>query len=87
MTMTHATVAPVRKTVLANTPQAHAFTVFTERLGDWWPLQSHHIGSQPAATAILEPRAGGRWFERAVRRSESRRSCSRPWACQRGARR
>jgi uncharacterized protein YndB with AHSA1/START domain len=60
----------VRKTILVNAPQAHAFAVFTEHLGDWWPLQSHHIGAQPAQTAIVEPRAGGRWFERAADGSE-----------------
>ena len=59
-------VGTVRKTMLVNAPQAHAFAVFTERLADWWPLQRYHIGSQAAQTAILEPRVGGRWFERAA---------------------
>ena len=58
MTLAHTTIAAVRKTVLVNAPQAHAFTVFTERLGEWWPLQSHHIGSQPAAPR-LSSRAQG----------------------------
>lgn len=62
--------ASVRKTVVVNVPQANAFTVFTERLGDWWPLQSHHIGAQAAQTAVIEPRPGGRWFERANDGSE-----------------
>ncbi len=56
--------AAVRKTVLVNAPQAHAFAVFTEQHGAWWPLKTHHIGAHPAETAIIEPRAGGRWFER-----------------------
>jgi uncharacterized protein YndB with AHSA1/START domain len=63
-------VGTVRKTIFVNAPQAHAFAVFTERLGDWWPLQRYHIGSQAAQTAILEPRVGGRWFERAADDSE-----------------
>jgi len=54
----------VRKTVLVNVPQAHAFAVFTEQVDAWWPLSTHHIGAHPAQTAIIEPRAGGRWFER-----------------------
>jgi uncharacterized protein YndB with AHSA1/START domain len=62
--------AAVRKTVVVNVPQANAFAVFTERLGEWWPLQSHHIGAQPAQTAVIEPRPGGRWFERASDGSE-----------------
>jgi uncharacterized protein YndB with AHSA1/START domain len=56
----------VRKSVLVNAPQVHAFTVFTEQHGTWWPLQTHKIGKQPAQTAIIEPRAGGRWFERSA---------------------
>ncbi len=54
----------VRKSVLVKAPQAHAFAVFTEQHGTWWPLKTHHIGAAPAQTAIIEPRAGGRWFER-----------------------
>jgi uncharacterized protein YndB with AHSA1/START domain len=70
MTLAQSTVAPVRRTVVVNAPQAHAFAVFTEHLAEWWPLTSYHIGRQPAATAILEPHAGGRWFERAEDGSE-----------------
>ncbi|MPZ14974.1 MAG: ATPase [Chloroflexi bacterium] len=54
----------VRKSVLVNAPQAHAFAVFTEQHGAWWPLNTNHIGADPAQTAIIEPRVGGRWFER-----------------------
>jgi|GEM_PF-5437073 len=38
--MTHPaglTIAPVRKTIRVNTTQAHAFEVFTSRMGRWWP--------------------------------------------------
>lgn len=64
------TAMSVRKTVLVEAPQAHAFAVFTERHGTWWPLATHHIGKAAAETAIIEPRAGGRWFERGVDGSE-----------------
>lgn len=56
--------AVVRKSVLVNAPKEHAFMVFTERHGTWWPLQTKHIGVTPAQTAIIEPIVGGRWFER-----------------------
>lgn len=56
----------VRKSTLVRVPQAQAFAVFTEKFGRWWPLDSHHIGAAAAATAIIEPRVGGRWFERGV---------------------
>jgi len=56
----------VQKTVTVNTGVQHAFSVFTEQIGRWWPLEKAHIGAQPAQTAILEPRVGGRWYERAA---------------------
>jgi len=55
----------VRQSVVVDAPQERAFAVFTERMTAWWPLQTHTIGEQPAAAAVVEPRAGGRWFERA----------------------
>jgi uncharacterized protein YndB with AHSA1/START domain len=54
----------VRKSVVVHVSQASAFSLFTEQHGLWWPLETHHIGSQPAQTAVIEPRVGGRWFER-----------------------
>ena len=56
----------VRREIAVDVDQATAFAVFTERLGQWWPLATHHIGAKPAETAILEPFAGGRWFERSM---------------------
>src|SRR5262249_34259485 len=56
----------VQKTVTGNTDAQRAFSVFTEQIGRWWPLDKAHIGAQPAQTAILEQRVGGRWYERAA---------------------
>jgi hypothetical protein len=56
----------VSKEITVEASQARAFDVFTRELGVWWPLATHHIGSDPAETAIIEPRAGGRWFERSA---------------------
>jgi uncharacterized protein YndB with AHSA1/START domain len=56
----------VRKTVLVQAPQAVAFEVFTSRMASWWPMASHHIGKSDCADVVVEPRAGGRWFERGV---------------------
>jgi len=53
----------VRKSVVVNAPVAHVFAVFTEGHDTWWP-RDHHIGGCKEFTAILEPRVGGRWFER-----------------------
>lgn len=60
----------VRKTVTVNVPIERAFRVFTEEHGKWWPLETHHIGKVAAATAVIEPRLGGRWYERGVDGSE-----------------
>lgn len=60
------TIAPVRRDIIVEATQARAFRVFTEEIGAWWPLASHHIGAKDPVTAIIEPRVGGRWFERAT---------------------
>ena len=49
----------VRQSVTVDAPPEHAFAVFTCDLASWWPLHSHHIGSQPAVAVVVEPRAGG----------------------------
>jgi len=53
----------VTKTVTVRAGREHAFTVFTERFFGWWP-KSHHIGDAELADAVIEPRTGGRWYER-----------------------
>lgn len=57
--------APVRRTVTVAVPQSKAFEVFTSSIGMWWPKASHHIGKVEPEAIVLEPRSGGRWFERA----------------------
>lgn len=56
----------VRKEITVEVSQARAFRAFTEEHGAWWPLATHHIGEKDAVTAVMEPHAGGRWFERAA---------------------
>lgn len=53
-------------TVVVETTPRRAFDVFTKGFATWWPLDTHHIGEQDAVDAVLEPRVGGRWFERAA---------------------
>ena len=55
------TVAPVRKTLRVNAPPSRAFEVFTAGMSRWWPA-SHTILKAPFKDAIVEPRAGGRWY-------------------------
>ena len=61
--------APVRKSMFVNAPQDHAFEVFTGGIGRWWP-KSHKIGKAELDFPVIEPREGGRWYERDVDGSE-----------------
>jgi uncharacterized protein YndB with AHSA1/START domain len=54
----------VRKEVTVNAAREVAWRVFTQKLGTWWPLAHYKIGKAKAVDAILEPRVGGRWYER-----------------------
>jgi uncharacterized protein YndB with AHSA1/START domain len=60
----------VSKTVTVEVSQERAFEVFTAGFSGWWPLDTHHIGSADCAEAVIEPHAGGRWFERGTDGSE-----------------
>lgn len=42
-------IAPVVRAVTVNTPADRAFAIFTERIGDWWPLATHSPGGGLAA--------------------------------------
>lgn len=54
-------IEPVKKQIVVEASQEHAFRVFTEGIDKWWPRE-HHIGKSPLAREVLEPRAGGRWY-------------------------
>jgi len=55
--------AVVRKTVRVQAPIERAFSVFVEQMETWWPA-THHIGKTPFEAIFVEPRVGGRWYER-----------------------
>ena len=60
----------VRQSIVVDAPPDRAFTVFTQRMQSWWPMESHRIGGKPITDLVTEPRAGGRWYERAEDGSE-----------------
>lgn len=60
----------VRRSITVAAPPERAFSVFALEMGTWWPLASHHIGKVDAADVVIEPRVGGRYFERGVDGSE-----------------
>jgi hypothetical protein len=59
----------VGHTLTVEAPIERAFAVFTAGFASWWP-RSHHIGESELVDAIIEPRAGGRWYERNADGSE-----------------
>ena len=55
-------VAPVRKHVRVSVNVDRAFEAFCLNFDRWWP-RDKHIGKSAIKRAILEPFAGGRWYE------------------------
>lgn len=60
-----APIPPITGTVSLAVPVERAFEVFTGSIDSWWPHQ-FHIGAAEVAEVVLEPRVGGRWYERGV---------------------
>jgi hypothetical protein len=59
----------VHRSVTVPLPTERAFTLFTERMGAFWP-SGYSIGTAATEDVLVEPRAGGRWYERGVDGSE-----------------
>jgi uncharacterized protein YndB with AHSA1/START domain len=53
----------VRLEVQVAAPPEHGFAVFTQRCDDWWPRE-YRLGAGERVDTVIEPRAGGRWYER-----------------------
>jgi uncharacterized protein YndB with AHSA1/START domain len=60
--------ASVRYAVTVPLSAQQAFALFTDGYSSWWP--GHHIGTAEMAEAVLEPRTGGRYYERGTDGSE-----------------
>ena len=61
--------AVVRKSIRVHVPIERAFSVFVEQMETWWPA-AHHIGANPFQSIFVEPRVGGRWYERDAQGNE-----------------
>jgi uncharacterized protein YndB with AHSA1/START domain len=67
--VTDTTETAFRTELTVEVPLERAFKVFTDGFDSWWP-RSHHIGGADLQEAIMEPRTGGRWYEKDVDGSE-----------------
>jgi hypothetical protein len=54
---------PLRFTLDVACPAHHAFAVWTSGIGTWWPAD-HTVTGEDGLDVVLEPRVGGRIFER-----------------------
>ena len=54
--------APIRRTIRVRAAREKAFDTFAGSMGDWW-LKSHSLLASPQRDVVVEPRAGGRWYE------------------------
>ena len=66
---TQAQAATVRREIVVEAPAERAFRVFTERLDEIKPRDHNLLGSDIEAT-VMEPRAGGRIYDRGADGSE-----------------
>lgn len=58
------TLEPVRQSVTVPLSPERAFALFVDEIGAWWP-HTHSLATAPFQSAFIEPRVGGRWYERA----------------------
>jgi uncharacterized protein YndB with AHSA1/START domain len=69
--MTQMEVVAVRRQIVVDAPIERAFTVFTDRFGDFKPPE-HNLLGVPIAETVFEPRVGGGITDRATDGSECR---------------
>lgn len=62
-------IAPVVHSVEVKAPPARAFELFTSQMGKWWP-KGKTLAPKPHADVVVEPRPGGRWYERDIEGNE-----------------
>jgi uncharacterized protein YndB with AHSA1/START domain len=67
--MTESTEVVVRRHVIVRAPKERAFSVFTERFGDFKPPEHNLLGA-PIAETVFEPKVGGHIYDRATDGSE-----------------
>jgi uncharacterized protein YndB with AHSA1/START domain len=62
-------IEPVVNSVTVAAPVDRAFEIFTTDVKSWWPLDRYSVAGDEdadgvvAVDSVIEPRAGGRWYE------------------------
>lgn len=56
-------IEPVRKKITVPATMDDAFAVFTQKIGSWWPHETHSIGGERTKRVIMEGELGGRLYE------------------------
>ncbi len=64
-------IPPVESTIAVAWDQELAFRRFTEKIAEWWPLETHSMGQEEAVTVVFETREGGRVYERSTDGAET----------------
>jgi hypothetical protein len=59
----HDSLDAIQKTIIVRCDLEKAFRVWTEQIDAWWP-KGHSRSGDPRTTVVLEPRLGGRFYER-----------------------
>lgn len=63
MSETKARIPPVERSIQVPWDPETAFRRFTERIDEWWPLETHACAPEEAETCAVEPGVGGRLYE------------------------
>jgi uncharacterized protein YndB with AHSA1/START domain len=56
-------IVPIVRTIQVKAAPARAFDFFAAHMEHWWP-KGRTVGKAPHVAIVIEPRAGGQWFER-----------------------
>ena len=71
--------SPIRKQVTVRKPPAEAFRAFSDRIAEWWPLDTHAVDTERVASCAIEGLVGGRVFESYSEGSRSLWGTVRVW--------
>jgi uncharacterized protein YndB with AHSA1/START domain len=58
------TVEAVHRSVTVEAPIEDCWVVFTAHFRSWWPHKTHSLGREQVEAVVMEPRIGGRLYER-----------------------